>query len=264
MPSPFPGMDPYLEGAQSMSVHTALSVEIARELAPRLPARYVSRTNERFVMTLPDDEGVGITTADMYPDAFVVQTAGAPAGVSGAPTAVAPAPLSVATVMPEAVRHVTVEIRDAARRRLVTAIEVLSPVNKRGDGRKEYRRKRQRLLLGTAHLLEIDLLRAGRRVPMQRPLPEYPYFVFLSRAEKRPSTDVWPVRLEDALPTVPVPLLPGDEDVPLDLQEALSTVYDTFRYALTIDYARPPEVPLRPEEAAWANQRLGGRTPGTP
>ena len=30
MPSPFPGMDPYLEGSAWMGVHTELSVEIAR------------------------------------------------------------------------------------------------------------------------------------------------------------------------------------------------------------------------------------------
>src|SRR5205823_2575020 len=70
-----------------------------------------------------------------------------------------------------AVPHVTIEIRDAANRQLVTAIEVLSPTNKRGDGRSEYLAKRQRLLLSTAHLMEIDLLHQGQRVPMQQPLP---------------------------------------------------------------------------------------------
>jgi hypothetical protein len=54
MPSPFPGMDPYLEGSQWTSVHTELSVEIARQLATRLPPRYVARTNERFVITVPE------------------------------------------------------------------------------------------------------------------------------------------------------------------------------------------------------------------
>ena len=116
------------------------------------------------------------------------------------------------------------------------------------------------MLLSTAHLMEIDLLRGGQRVPMQQPLPDYPYFVFLSRAEKRPLTDVWPIRLSDPLPAVPVPLLPGDADVPLNLQEALASVYDTFHYALTIDYTRPPETPrLPPREAAWAEEWLRAR-----
>ena len=100
-------------------------------------------------------------------------------------------------------------------------------------------------------------MRSGHRVPMRQPLVPHPYFVFVGRAEARPETDVWPVRLDQPLPSVPVPLLAGDADVPLDLQLALTSVYDTFRYDRTIDYARPPEVPLRtPEEVAWVEERL--------
>jgi hypothetical protein len=252
-------MDPYLEGSQWTGVYAELSVEIARQLAPRLSPRYFARSNERFVITIPETEdGVSVSTAGVYPDAFVAET-GPVGGGPAAPAAglaVAPPPLRVPAVMPEAVRHLTVEIRDTAERRLVTAVEVLSPTNKRGEGREEYLAKRRRMLLSAAHLMEIDLLRAGHRVPMHQPLPDYPYFVFLSRVEKRPLTDVWPVPLSEPLPVVPVPLLPGDADVPLNLQEALASVYDTFRYALTIDYTRPPEVPLPPREASWAEERL--------
>lgn len=263
MPSPFPGMDPYLEGSQWLGVHTALGVEIARRLTPLLPARYVARANERLVITT-EDTGPGAPTTTAYPDAFVADggAAGgaAPAGVAVEAPAVAPPALRVATVMPEAQRHVTVEIHDAADRRLVTAIEVLSPTNKRGDGRGEYLAERQRVLLSPAHLMEIDLLRSGQRVPMREALPaDVPYFVLLSRAERRPLTDVWPIRLSERLPVVPVPLLAGDGDVPLDLQAALTGVYDALRYDRTADYARPPEVPLSPADAAWAAAR--GLTP---
>jgi hypothetical protein len=98
MPSPFPGMDPFLEGSHWMGVHTQLCAEIGRQLTPSLVPKYVALTNERFVLETP--ENIGITT-----------------------------------VMPEAVPHVSVEIRDTAHRQLVTAIEVLSPTNKRGEGR---------------------------------------------------------------------------------------------------------------------------------
>jgi Protein of unknown function (DUF4058) len=111
--------------------------------------------------------------------------------------------------VPEAVPHVSVEIRDAANRLLVTAIEVLSPTNKRGDGRAEYLAKRQRLLRSTAHLVEIDLLREGQRVPMMRPLPSAPYFILVGRADVRPDTDVWPVRLDEPLPPFPYRSCPG-------------------------------------------------------
>ena len=134
--------------------------------------------------------------------------------------------MELATIIPTPIPHVTVEIRDTANRQLVTAIEVLSPTNKRGDGRQEYLAKRRRILLSTAHLLEIDLLRQGQRVPMQKPLPSVPYFIFLSRAEKRPLTEIWPISLKEPLPVVPIPLLPGDEDVALDVQHVFTTTYD--------------------------------------
>ncbi len=157
-------------------------------------------------------------------------------------------------VMPEPVPHVSVEIRDTGNRKLVTAIELLSPTNKRmGEGRDEYLEKRRRLLLSTAHLVEIDLLRAGERVPMRKPLPAAAYFILVSRAERRPMTDIWPVHLEDPLPPVPIPLLPGDADVPLDLQRAFGNVYDLGGYDLLVDYSRPP---LNADQAAWANRLL--------
>ncbi|HYV35996.1 MAG TPA: DUF4058 family protein, partial [Gemmataceae bacterium] len=141
MPSAFPGMDPYLEGSHWMGVHTQLCAEIARQLTPLLVPKYVALTNERFVLETPED--IGITTRGLYPDIGVVPRTGA-TGTEAASTAVAP--LRIATVMPEAVPHVTVEIRDSAHGQLVTAIEVLSPTNKRGDGREEYLLIRRRVL----------------------------------------------------------------------------------------------------------------------
>jgi hypothetical protein len=151
---------------------------------------------------------------------------------------------------------VTIEIRDTAHRQLVTAIEVLSPTNKRGEGRDEYLAKRRRLLLSTAHLLEIDLLRQGQRVPMQQPLPAAAYFIFLSRVERRPLTEIWPLSLKDSLPVIPVPLLPDDQDAALDLQLVFTTTYDLLGYDLALDYTRAPEIPLPKEDAAWAEALL--------
>jgi len=116
--------------------------------------------------------------------------------------------------------------------------------------------KRRRLLYSTVHLMEIDLLRKGRRVPMQQPLPPAPYFVFLSRAEKRPILEVWPIQLDMPLPVVSVPLLADDPDETLDLQLALNTIYDALNYDLSVDYTQPPEVPLEGEEVAWVAEQL--------
>lgn len=253
MPSPFPGMDPYLEGDLWTSVHAQLSVEIARQLTPKLRPRYLALTNERFVPDVP--EGVTVfTSASLYPDIGVSAT-GLAQGASAAGT-IAAGPLQLATALPSAVPHVSVEIRDRLKRQLVTVIEVLSPTNKRGEGRVEYLAKRQDLLLSSAHLVEIDLLRQGHRVPMEQTLPSLPYFVFVSRVEKRPILDVWPITFQDHLPTVPVPLLSGDADVTLDLQLALTNVYDLGGYDLAVDYTKPPESPLPADAGAWADEKL--------
>lgn len=256
MPSPFPGMDPYLEGSLWMTVHTQLSAELARQLAPKLRPRYLALTTERFVMEAP--ESVAIVSPGLYPDVGLARTHVERPPPGG--TALARGPFRAATVLPTPVPHVTVEIRDTGKRRLVTAIEVLSPTNKRGDGREEYLSKRRKILVSTAHLLEIDLLRKGERVPMQEPLPAAPYFVILGRAEDRPIVDIWPIALRDQLPTVPVPLLTGDPDVTLDLQLALTNVYELLGYDLAVDYDAPLEVPLDdPEDARWVSDRAKAR-----
>jgi hypothetical protein len=246
-------MDPYLEGSEWGSVHIELSSEIARQLAPKVRPKYIVRAARRFVTDMPED--IAVTTGDIYPDVSVADT-GLPPGIGASPTAVVPTPVHMATVMPRRVPHVTIEIRDVAQRELVTAIEVLSPTNKRGEGYQEYLGKRRRLLYSTTHLIEIDFLRQGRRVPMQQPLPAAPYFVFLSRAERRPILEVWPIQLHMRLPIIPVPLLADDPDVPLDLQLALATVYDALSYDLSVDYTRPADIPLGGEVALWAAEHL--------
>jgi hypothetical protein len=157
---------------------------------------------------------------------------------------------------PESVSIVTVEIRDTAHRRLVTAIEVLSPTNKRGDGRDEYLAKRRHMLLSSAHLVEIDLLRRGQRVPMREPLPQARYFVFVSRVDRRPQTDVWPIGLNQPLPEVPIPLEAPDRDVSLDLGGALANVYDRLGLDLAIDYTHGPEIPFSDDEHELARPYL--------
>lgn len=236
-----------------MSVHVVLSAEMARQLAHKVRPKYIVRTARRFVMEMPED--IVVTGGDMYPDVSMAEAV-LPQGIGESPAAIAPAPLHMATVLPSRVPHVTIEIRDVAQRALVTAIEILSPTNKRGEGYQEYLTKRRRLLMSAAHLIEIDLLRQGLRVPMQQPLPPAPYFVFLSRAERRPIVEVWPIQLPMRLPVIPVPLLLEDPDVSLDVQLALNTVYEAFNYDLSIDYTRPADIPLVGATAEWAAEQL--------
>ena len=253
MLSPFPGMDPYLEGSEWTSLHAELCSEIVRQLAPQLRPKYIVRLSRRFISEMPED--LGIVAGEFYPD--VALTASERFGDLDEPAvAVLSAPVQMATVMPSRVPHHTIEIRDVAQRELITAIEVLSPTNKRGEGHREYIDKRSRILCSMTHLVEIDLLRTGRRVSVQKPLPAASYFVFVSRAESRPITEMWPIQLDMPLPTIPIPLRDNDPDARLNLQNALQEIYDALNYDLAIDYARPPEVALPERWAAWANARL--------
>jgi hypothetical protein len=212
--------------------------------------KYIVLTTQRVILAVPDESERPQTR---WPDVGVISEAPAP---NGGGTAVAAAPLVANALTSTPVPHYGVEIRDPADRRLVTAIEILSPSNKRADGGDEYAVKRQELLAGPAHLVEIDLLRIGERLPVDRPLPSVPYFVFVCRANQRPRVEIWPIPLAGPLPTVPIPLDPEDPDVPLDLQSVLTGLHDVMGYDLSVDYTRSPPAPLTADQAAWIDQQL--------
>lgn len=164
------------------------------------------------------------------------------------------------------VPHTWVEIRDVAGRTLVTTIEILSPWNKRGQGREEYLEKRRKLLRSSSHLVEIDLLLRGKRLPMKDALPPASYYVFVARVNERPRIHVWTIGLDHPLPNFGVPLMEGDADVSLDLQSCFQNVYDGGGFDLILDYSKPPAVPLSADQAAWVKQRLSraGKTVAPP
>ncbi len=135
------------------------------------------------------------------------------------------------------------EIRDRRRRQLIAVIELLSPSNKNlGDDRNKYLGKREQILASTAHLVEIDLLRGGPRLPLED-MPVCDYCVLVARHEERPRVGIWPIGLRAPLPVIPVPLAGGDPDAKLDLQAALHEVYDRARYGSYI-YQDTPMPPL--------------------
>lgn len=258
MPNPFPGMDPYLEGDLWTSVHIDLSSEIARQLAPKVRPKYAVLSTRRVVLA-PADDGTA-DAGQRFPDVGILTSAPPPSSTA---IATLTAPLILPVALPEPIPHVSIEIRDVTSRQLVTCIEVLSPTNKIGPGREEYAGKRFQVLSSSAHLVEIDLLRAGMRFPTGQPLPPGPYFVFVSRAERRQEVGVWPIHLDGPLPVLPIPLMAGDPDVLLNLQQALATVYDILGYDELIDYRQPPRGPLTAAESTWVDERLrlAGRRP---
>jgi hypothetical protein len=151
-----------------------------------------------------------------------------------------------------------VEVRDRHSRRLVTTIELLSPSNKYAGGdRESYLQKRHEVLRTNVHLVEIDLLRGGPRLPLVG-MPPCDYCVLVARGQERPKAGVWPVMLRDRLPPIPIPLREGEPDASLDLQAMLDLVYDRSNYAGRI-YDGAPQPALRPADAEWAAQVLARR-----
>lgn len=248
MPSPFPGMDPWLEHPGRWPDVDGMLVTTLREALGRaVRPRYVVTMDERVYV---DDE----PEAELMRPDVAVRGSG-PGAPSGTTTST---PVVVPTVLDAEVRERFLEVRDADSREVVTAIEVLSPTNKRGpasEGRQQYLEKRRRVLRSATHLVEIDLLRGGDRVPMRRPLPPGDYHVVVSRASRRPDCEVYPVALRERLPIVAIPLR-GDESAPLDLQAVVETAYDRAGYDLIVDYAAEPSPPLGAADRAWARERV--------
>lgn len=259
MSSPFPGMDPYLEGYLWPDVHHRLATEISDQLTPHLKPRYVARIEIQVVQDESPNAEIGI----MYPDVEIVTASGnlglplptmpmpAEGGVALAQApAVVSAPLTIPLSKPS-VRLKTVEIRDTAQNKLITSIELLSPVNKREPGLTKYRNKRQRLIKAGIHLLEIDLLRRGKRAFTHPRIPKVTYQVTLTRSQAN-TANVWPIKLQDRLPVVLVPLREPDPDLLLDLGVVLKNIYDKAAYDFSIDYTMPPPAPsLTEEQERW-------------
>lgn len=258
MPSPFPGMDPYLEGYLWPDVHHSLATQIRDQLAPYLRPRYVARIEIQVVVDEAPQSEVGI----MYPDVEIVRSQPEPpvrSGRGGVLVAEVPVatPASITVQLPAVeVRLATVSIYDTAHNQLVTSIEILSPVNKHEPGLTKYRAKWQQLRAAHVHLLEIDLLRRGQRSLVYHRIPESRYRISLVRAGSS-QVHVWTLQLSDPLPTVPVPLRDPDPDLHLDLGLALHTIYERAAYDLSVNYTEAPPPPaLTDAEQQWLQTQL--------
>lgn len=241
-------MDPYIEHPQVWSdFHSDLAGEIRALLNPVIQPRYVAR----LVPLVTYDLIEVARTRGVRPDVAVWQT-DSPQTVGGTAVVIPPAPAESTVTIEMPLRLLSIEIHLVETLELVTAIEILSPVNKRlgHEAHKNYLRKRRELLRSEAHLMEIDLLRGGERPPLERPVAEAPYYVVLSRVDRRPHVAVWPIQLEDKLPLLPVPLLEPDPDVALNLATAVANVYERGGYASIINYSQPPPPPPLSESQA--------------
>lgn len=254
MSSPFPGMNPYLEGADIWEdFHANLAMEIQAQLAPQLRPNYIAA----LTPTVTYEEVAIEEVRRVKPDVGIVQIDYRSIGPEA--VAIAPAPLVGQVPIEMPVKSQSLEIRAVKGGTLITTIEILSPVNKRIGHKtfEQYRLKRRNPMDIGIHVLEIDLLRGGSRPHLATPLPDAPYFIFLTRRERYPTVEIWPLPLSQPLPIIPVPLAAPDPDVSLDLGRALQLIYDRAAYELRLDYTQPPPPPeLSPDDTAWLAQHL--------
>jgi hypothetical protein len=231
MRPPFPGMDPWLEHpALWPGFHNRLIAAIADDLSPRVAPRYfVGVEGRTYLVTGQDLDLIGVVDAGVWP-AREVGAAIAPRADPHARVAVAG--WDVAVPVAHEVNETYLEVREAGSKRLVTTIELLSPANKlHRKRRRSYERKRSNIFQSRTSLVEVDLLRAGRpmRVEDAGHLPRTDYRILVSPAVRRPRASLHGFTVREPIPIVPVPLLPDDEEPPLDLGAILHALYDRAR-----------------------------------
>ncbi len=215
MPSPFPGMNPYLEHASIWhDFHKSFLPLAADALGKQvLPRYFVKIVEHLYANELPEE-----CSSESY-----------------------------------------LEILDRETRQLVTVVELLSPSNKQtGSYREQYVSKVRQLMFARVNVVEIDLLRGGPRMPWKG-MQACDYCVVVSRAEEEPKAGLWPIRLRDRLPEIPVPLRLGVADARLDLQQLLNRINDSAGYGYYI-YDKSPETALSPSDAEWAHSFVPAAT----
>ncbi len=275
MPSPFPGMDPYLEAPHIWpDLHDALAAEIRGELNRTLPSPYYARLEMRPELGIVEE---GNSRQRIIADITVVRHSRrdtAPGGVALVDRPRREISTSLELVVPgDPIRHTFVEVRDPSQsHKLITLIEILSPSNKRrGPDRQAYQAKQREVLESDAHLIELDLLRSGERILPDVNLaalvfqldPPPDYVVLVNRAWRRAgglAYQIFPFGVREWLPCIPVPLKQDEPEVPLDLQFVFNRAYDYGPYLRgAVDYAKPPEPPLSGDDAGWAEALIVGR-----
>lgn len=271
MPSPFPGMDPYLEDPDVFpNLHDKLVVYLEEFLQPRLPEPYFAKTAQRAWIETAEK--------DRYPDVSVLIGAASERPVRDNSGGVATIPASRGRPLTIAVKDLPwdeyretfleVYTKAGGTKRLVTTLEVLSPGNKTpGEQSRGMYVKKQRELLGAdVNLLEIDLLRRGvhttavPKADLQARYGHFDYHICTHWFDRRMEFDVFPFELPEPLPVLRVPLLPGDAPIDVELQAVFDRCYDTGAYRREVDYKQnPPPPALSPERLAWVKSVLAQR-----
>ena len=265
MPSPFPGMDPFIEWAGFWSDFHHEVIEILRHrLLQTLPAAYDARINTmvQLVKHVPTDPPA------VAGDVMIVRFPAAAGNGRAVPSSAASAASAASAVMAPTVRlpvpapvyaevtQIWIEIVTPQDDNVVTLVEVLSPTNKEGDGLRRFDRKRRAATRRGTNWVEIDLLLGGKRVSYGPEQPPGDYYAHVIRGDSPAEADVfaWPVSAP--LPMMPVPLAAGDADVALDLAAAFAEAYDRGGFQRRLRYDRDVAAEADPATLRWAKSVL--------
>jgi Protein of unknown function (DUF4058) len=249
----FPGMDPWLEHPDLWpDVHNSLITAMRDVLSPLVLPRYFVGVDSRTTVL------TGMDVERVYRSDVLVHAVEPPAKVRGTNVA-AGAQSSVRTievivpVQEDEIEETFLTIKELPGRKLVTVIELLSPTNKKTkDARAEYLERRRKLIRGGVHFVEIDLLRAGEPMPLINSAPPSDYRILICRREHAKRAVLHAFSWTVPIPLISIPLLPGDAEPTLDVNSVLHSLMDRVQYDVVVNYKKPPEPPLRPEDEPWA------------
>lgn len=257
MPSPFPGMDPYIEASGDWGdFHTSLLAAMRARLNAVLPSRYRAKID---VFVFVQEFGVR-PRRRLEPDTYVVERPKY-AKPSGS-TATMAAPATIVLSMKPPRKRRSVLIVDRRLHRVITAVEVLSPANKEaGADRRAYLAKRNEYLGNRVSLVEIDLLRSGTRLSLGKLSSQSgDYYVMVCRAWDYPKADLWEFALRDPVPQIPIPLAPDLPDTMLPFRQCIDRAYDEGSYDTELDYDQPLTPRPRKGDAVWVRELLANRS----
>lgn len=223
MPSPFPGMDPYLEEpARWLLFHHQFVAGLYQLLLPALVDRYRARVTSRsYTVELPLFTSV---LRDEHSEEYI-------------------------------------ELRDRSDGKLVTLIDVVSIANRTTiAGRETYLETRHNAELHKVALVEIDLVTQGE--PMldfpRESLPEYDYAVTVTRPSSPGRYEIYTATIQKRLPKFRLPLASDDRDTAFELQDVFRRAYDLAGFNQSVDYTAeiPKEVKLSDANKQWIDAWL--------
>ena len=265
MPSPFPGMDPFLERNPVFhELHTQMLAKAQVLLQPQLRPKYVAKLERHLSEGSVWGLEVGVAPLERKePDIAIVRGSRSrhpmrATAVLSEPTASEFEELAEEDLELRKQRRIVIYVHSKPRL-AVTSIELMSPSNKEHGtvGQTRYLEKRSSALHGGLHWVEIDLLRGGERPPIPVRVPANDYLGYVAQAT--PSGwhhQLYTWSLRDPLPTIPIPLL-GDDRAALDLATCFREAYDAIAADDEAGYDDDPPPPaLKPKDRIWVDRLL--------